>query len=55
MSNSDDQEFKINDEGIAWESDKEYKFKNLEGDEWRQKQWLNVEDGKSLAKSSELN
>ena len=35
----------INDDNIAWESDREYKFKNLEGD-LKQKQWTDVEDRK---------
>ena len=33
----------INDDNIAWKSDVEYKFKNLDGD-WKKKQWHNVED-----------
>jgi len=33
----------INDDNIAWESDREYKFKNLEGD-LKQKQWTDVEN-----------
>ena len=40
------EEININSEGIAWESDKEYKFKNLD-DDWENKQWLDVKDGKS--------
>lgn len=40
-----DEDFEINDKGIAWESDVEYKFKNLQGDDYA-KQWMNVEDGK---------
>ena len=35
----------INDDNIAWESDREYKFKNLEGD-LKAKQWTDVEDRK---------
>ena len=35
----------INDDNIAWESDREYKFKNLEGD-LKQKQWTDVENRK---------
>ena len=31
----------INSKGIAWESDIEYKFKNLD-DDWENKQWLDV-------------
>lgn len=46
-------EIKIKQDGIAWESDKEYKFKNGNGDAskglaWDDVQWANVEDGKSL-------
>jgi hypothetical protein len=40
----------INDQGIAWESDKEYKFKNGDGD-WKAKQWHDVTDGKLLTPS----
>ena len=48
--------FKIDDQGVAdttpigidttkisWDTDREFKFKNLDGD-WKSKQWLNVED-----------
>ena len=35
----------INDDNIAWESDREYKFKNLEG-ELMKKQWTDVENRK---------
>ena len=46
----DNEVFTINEEGIAWESDIEYKFHNLKDDpEWDNKQWLDVEDGKSFA------
>lgn len=46
-------EIKIKQDGIAWESDKEYKFKNGNGDPskglaWDDVQWANVEDGKSI-------
>ena len=34
---------KINEDNIAWKSDVEYKFKNLEGD-LKKKQWHDVED-----------
>lgn len=51
---ADDKEFKIDETGIAWESDKEYKFKNLDSD-WENRQWLDVKDGKSLAFSHDLN
>ena len=44
----------IDETGIAWESDKEYKFKNLDSD-WENRQWLDVKDGKSLAFSHDLN
>jgi hypothetical protein len=40
---ADDKEFKIDETGIAWESDKEYKFKNLDSD-WENRQWLDVKD-----------
>lgn len=44
-------EVKIKQDGIAWESDKEYKFKNGNGDPskgltWEDVQWANVENGK---------
>ena len=32
-------QFEINEKGIAWESDIEYKFKNLEGEDAMTKQW----------------
>ena len=32
----------IDEEGIAWESDINHKFERL--DEWKEKQWLDVED-----------
>ena len=48
--------FKLDDEGVAiinpididstkisWDTDREFKFKNLEGD-WKLKQWMDVED-----------
>ena len=38
----------IDDKGIAWESDKEYKFKNYQGatpDEYKSVQWQDVTDG----------
>lgn len=31
----------ISDSGIAWDSDKEYKFKNMEGN-WQDHQWIDV-------------
>ena len=44
----------INDDNIAWESDREYKFKNLEGD-LKAKQWTNVEDRKLTEKPHTVN
>ena len=39
----------IDDSGIAWDSDKEFKFKNLENTaEMMAKQWIKVTDGKYL-------
>ena len=40
----------INENGIAWESDKEYKFKNTynnlpSGKTWEDVQWINMENG----------
>ena len=41
----------INDANIAWESDKQYKFKNIQnppnGKTWRDVQWIDMEDGKN--------
>ncbi len=38
------------DKGIAWESDIEYKFKNIKnppsGKTWQDVQWINMENGK---------
>ena len=42
----DGTEFTINSEGIAWASDKEYKFKNLDEEDYMKKQWMDVTDGK---------
>lgn len=39
----------VNSNGIAWDSDKEYKFKNMDGD-WQDYQWMNVTDGKYIFK-----
>lgn len=39
--NDADSEIKINSENIAWNSDREFKFKNQDGD-WEKKQWHNV-------------
>lgn len=33
----------INEKGIAWQSDIDYKFKNMDG-EWKNYQWLDVTD-----------
>jgi len=34
----------INSENIAWESDREYKFKNMDDPDWQSKQWHDVTD-----------
>lgn len=43
----------INETGIAWESDKEYKFKNWGGNgdpnAWKKVQWIDVTDGKTFS------
>ena len=44
----------INDDNIAWESDREYKFKNLEGD-LKAKQWTDVEDRKLTEITNTIN
>lgn len=36
-------DIKIVSDNIAWESDREYKFKNMDGD-WQSKQWKDVTD-----------
>ena len=43
---ADGTEYTINSDNIAWESDIEYKFKNLDREDWKQVQWMDVEDGK---------
>jgi hypothetical protein len=42
--------FEINEKDIAWSSDVEYKFKNLDEPDKSNKQWFNVEDGKYSAR-----
>ena len=44
-------QIKINTEDIAWESDKENKFKNLPYEEMQKKQWTDIEKGKSYYSS----
>ena len=34
----------INDKNIAWDSDRAFKFKNLNRPDWRDIQWIDVED-----------
>ena len=45
-------EIKINETGIAWESDKDYKFKNTKevpaGKDYKDIQWHDMEDGNSI-------
>ena len=36
----------IDDSDIAWESDVEHKFKNMDIDNWQSKQWLDVTNRK---------
>jgi hypothetical protein len=36
--------YKIDDSEIAWDSDVEYKFKNLDQADWNTIQWMDVED-----------
>ena len=38
--------YAIDDSDIAWESDVEYKFKNLAVPDWKDIQWADVEDCK---------
>lgn len=38
--------YKIDDSEIAWDSDVEYKFKNLDQADWNTIQWMDVEDRK---------
>ena len=41
----------INTDDIAWESDKENKFKNLPYEQMQKKQWTDIEKGKSYYSS----
>ena len=36
----------IDDSDIAWESDVQHKFKNMDIDNWESKQWLDVTNRK---------
>lgn len=45
LQNSSGGDVSINSVGIAWDSDREYKFHNMPGD-WQSKQWWDVTDGK---------
>lgn len=36
----------IDDTDIAWSSDREYKFKNIQQDNYRKIQWMDMEDCK---------
>lgn len=38
----------IDDKNIAWSSDREYKFKNLNVPDWKSIQWQDVEDQKFI-------
>lgn len=40
------EEIAIDKTDVSWESDREYRFKNLEGDLKDKLQWIDVEDGK---------
>ena len=46
FKSADGTDYEINEKGIAWDSDREYKFKNLPDAEKDKVQWQNVEDGK---------
>jgi hypothetical protein len=46
MVDSNGKNYKIDDSDIAWESDVEYRFKNLAISDWKDIQWLDVEDCK---------
>ena len=39
-------EIRIDEEGIAWISDRKIKFKNLADDDWQKRQWIDVTYGK---------
>ena len=39
-------EIRMDEEGIAWISDRKIKFKNLNTDDWKKRQWIDVADGK---------
>ena len=39
-------EIRMDEEGIAWISDRKIKFKNLNIDDWKKRQWIDVTDGK---------
>lgn len=44
FKSADGTSYEINDKGIAWDSDREYKFKNLPDAEKDKVQWQDVED-----------
>ena len=50
LQNQAQSDIHINSTGIAWDSDKQYKFKNMEGDNeaWKDHQWIDVTDGKYI-------
>ena len=39
-------EIRMDEEGIAWISDRKIKFKNFNTDDWKKTQWIDVTDGK---------
>ena len=43
-----DKRINISEKGIAWSTDVQYKFKNVEveGKDWKDLQWLDMTDGK---------
>lgn len=48
ITDSSGKNFIIDDSDIAWESDVEYRYKNLGISDWKDIQWLNIEDCKLI-------
>jgi hypothetical protein len=49
VTNKNGTQIKIDETGIAWDSDKTYKFKlNTEGSDGKNKYWVDVTNGKIL-------
>lgn len=48
FTDSEGKSYEFDDSDIAWESDVEYKFKNLGTADWKDTQWQDVEDCKLI-------